>query len=407
MEDQTGQPVGAADLVKLVHLVRQALWGEGERPEIRVEGVDADGLMQIAIIGPDVTYRVRAPDVSALAALAGPRQQPSRELGRDKLPYAPRTAPALGEREVPVNGEPAFAVLGGAEAQEVSTIHVYRGRTFAAACFTTRGPTQKGQGMEYKPFNEDAVVIGGHAPASGGIEICSVGAFDQAGGEGAVADAHGAASGAAARAFHAAVLQIHGGADPIETLRHATGKAGDAVRAFGVGAMTTFAGVVLVAKGEGDGRTREAFVATVGDSRAILFDRQGRVKQKTTLHNLGSAITSGVVKDIPVELALQFAGVLMRGVGGEDDAPDIAHWTVEPGDRIVVETDGLGDARELEAMPQGVWHADRCAEDQGRILAHVAGAAEAVKVLVGYALDQMADQYGKPDNIGVAVADVL
>jgi hypothetical protein len=45
--------------------------------------------------------------------------------------------------------------------------------------------------------------------------------------------------------------------------------------------------------------------------------------------------------------------------------------------------------------------------DQGRVVAKASSAAEAVRSLVGYALDQMADHYGKPDNIGVVVVDVL
>jgi hypothetical protein len=89
--DTEGEPLGGEDLVKLVQLVRRALWGEGERPEIRVEGVDASGLMSISIISPEVVYRIKAPDLSALVALAGPRQQPPREPDRSRWCWRART----------------------------------------------------------------------------------------------------------------------------------------------------------------------------------------------------------------------------------------------------------------------------------------------------------------------------
>ena len=75
------------------------------------------------------------------------------------------------------------------------------------------------------------------------------------------------------------------------------------------------------------------------------------------------------------------------------------------GDTLVVQTDGVGDSHEFEQTPTGTWHADRCAEEQARVLKDAKTASDAVVALVGYALDQMANGYGKPDNIGVAVVD--
>jgi serine/threonine protein phosphatase PrpC len=401
-----GEPLGGEDLVKLVQLVRRALWGEGDRPEIRVEGVDASGLMSISIVSPEVVYRIKAPDLSALVALAGPRQQPPRALTPEKLPYVPRTAPAVPTKDVTVGIGPSSVVLAGGDAQEVNAIHAVKGAHFRAAVHTTRGPTVERQNMEYKPFNEDAVVM--RHRAEGGAEapeILAVGAFDQAGGEGAVEGAHGAASDAAARSFDEAVARIEAGADPEQTLIEAALQAGERVRALGVGAMTTFAAAVLIARRRTDAIHLEAHIATVGDTRILLVDVNGNVKERTRLHNLGASITAGTVTDVPREMALQFAGVLTRGVGGDDDAPDVCKWSLAPGDRLVVATDGLGDARELEQMPPGVWHADQCAEDQARVVSKASSPAEAVRSLVGYALDQMADHYGKPDNIAVAVAE--
>jgi serine/threonine protein phosphatase PrpC len=409
VSDLEGQSLGGNDLVKLVQLVRQALWGpEGNRPEIRVEGTDENGLLSIAIVSGDVAYRVHAPDVQALVALAGPRRQTPRELGPDRLPYVPRTGPTLEVREASLNHEPLSYVLAGPTAQEVDAIHGTRGRAFAGAAYTSRGPTRERQGTEYKAFNEDAVVLRARSRVGTDVEeLIAVGAFDQAGGEGAVEDSHGAASAAAATSFDEAVARIEAGVDPAQALSEATQRAGDRVRALGVGAMTTFAGAVIMGRKTPSGVQAEAYIATVGDSRALLVSHDGTVKERTKLHNLGSAICSGQVTDVPKELALQFAGVLLRGVGGDDDSPEIYRWLLEPGDFLIVGTDGLGDARELEDHPVGVWHADRCADDMGKLMAHVSSPGHAVAVLAGYALDQMADQHGKPDNLGISVAQVL
>jgi serine/threonine protein phosphatase PrpC len=177
----------------------------------------------------------------------------------------------------------------------------------------------------------------------------------------------------------------------------------DRVQSLGVGAITTFAGAVVVAQGD----AYDAYVAIAGDSRALLFDRNGRLREKTVLHNLGVAVAKGEVEDFPPIMALRFAGVLTRSIGGMPELPDVYTWRLEPGDRLVLESDGVGDAHELEQMPPGVWHADRCAEEQGKVVGHAGGAAECVKSLFGYALDQMADGYGKPDNVSVAVIEVL
>ncbi|MBA2320196.1 MAG: SpoIIE family protein phosphatase, partial [Deltaproteobacteria bacterium] len=105
-------------------------------------------------------------------------------------------------------------------------------------------------------------------------------------------------------------------------------------------------------------------------------------------------------------MAIQFASGLSRGLGGDDASPDLDVWELEPGDRVVAGSDGLGDAREGEEMPTGTWHADRCAVHVAKILGGTHEVAQSVETLVGYALDQAASGHGKPDNIAVVVLAV-
>ena len=74
--------------------------------------------------------------------------------------------------------------------------------------------------------------------------------------------------------------RIEDGADPNDALARACQKAGDDVRALGVGAMTTFAGAVFIARKQGDGTVSEAYIATQGDSRALLMTRDGKITVK-------------------------------------------------------------------------------------------------------------------------------
>ena len=169
--------------------------------------------------------------------------------------------------------------------------------------------------------------------------------------------------------------------------------------------MSTAAGAVVISRPGSP--TCEAHIVTLGDSRILLVDKEGHLKKMTVLHNLGARISAGLEPEAPPEVALNYANALTRGIGSPEETPDQGMWTLEPGDRLVAATDGLGDARENEDMPPGVWHADRCAEDQARLVHASDSVGVAVASLVAYALDQMADFRGKPDNIGVAVLEVL
>lgn len=403
-------------LEQILSVVRRALWGGGNvAPEapgepsgrLWVEGNDEAGMLVVGVEVDQAVYHLRVPDMATLAALAGPMLQPGREAAAEQAPLSPKTAPTLPVHEHVVGaGELASFVQAGEAAQAMEAIELVRGPSATAAIYTCRGPTHEAQGVEYKPFNEDAVALRYHAgdPATGAPEVIGLGAFDQAGGEGSVMGATGAASAEAAKAFDEAIKRIAEGGEPEEALLDAVRQASAGVRALGVGAVSTLAGAVVSIVRQPDGAlSRKAHVVAVGDSRVLLVGKDGVVKQRTKLHNFGAIVAAGEVADIPSCLALRFASVLSRGLGTDDDSGDLACWEVEPGDRLVVETDGVGDAREFEQMPAGVWHAERCAEDQGRVVRHHGSAAEAVAALVGYALDQMADRYGKPDNIGLGV----
>lgn len=394
---------GAA-LNDAIRALRRAAWSEGADGKISVDGTDDQGFLVVRVQTPEATFQLRVPDVQTLSALVGPPLRTERPLDGLALPFQPQTAPVVQvlSREV---GPGVSFVRAGDTAQQVEGIDLITLSRLRGAAFTSRGPTLEAQGVEYKPFNEDAVVLRAR-PASVHGQMMAVGVFDQAGGEGSVEDQHGAASAAAARCFDEAIARIEEGAPPEEALREAVQRASEAVRSLEVGAVSTFAAALVIVPAD-PARPPRAYVANVGDSRVICVGADGTVRNKTRLHNMGAAVAAGEMPEIPPPFALQFASGLSRGLGTEDVEPDLHEWTLQPGDRIIAETDGVGDARELEEMPLGVWHADRSADDQARVLQHVPSAGEAVKMLVGYALDQVAAHYGKPDNIAVGVIEVL
>jgi protein phosphatase len=376
--------------------LRRAVWSGGKEGKAWVSGQDEEGLYVVQVETPAGGYSIRLPDVRMVDALVGPPLKESRlEI---PVPYSPHTGKAPGRVDHPV-ADRLSMLLAGAAAQRMSAVERISGKRITLAGFTCRGPTKADQGLEYKPFNEDGLLLHLVVRADG-AEVAILGAFDQAGGEGRVENAHGAASEAAARAIQDAAAELEAGTDPVATLEKATEKADDAVHALGVGAVSTLAVAVVIAPAEGPAKV---WVAVVGDSRVIQVSPDGTAKQSSELHNLGSQVAAGRSPGIHPAFALQFAGGLSRGLGGDDARPDVVTWELEPGDRLVVCTDGLGDARELEEMPLGVWHADRTADHVARITAAVDDPADATAALVGFALDNAADGYGKPDNIAVGV----
>ena len=250
--------IETTELTELIRLLRRAVHGPAAGlpaasiPEIRVEGPESDGLVQVAVIDreTDRVFRLRVPDVNSLIALAGPSLRATRDLPASALPFLSRTAKPLSLQVLSAGDTVSATLLAGPTAQAAPGIVSCSGSRMQVAGYTCRGPTLAAQGMEYKAFNEDAVVLRVRRgdTAAKLPEVAAIGAFDQAGGEGQVADRPGAASELAAQAFSEAVAQIERGEEPQAALRNAIIKAGRDVLALGVGAVTTFAGAVVVAK---------------------------------------------------------------------------------------------------------------------------------------------------------------
>lgn len=375
--------------------LRRAVWSGGREGRAWIAGEDEEGQVVVQVESPAGAYTLRLPDARLVDALVGP---PLKEIRTSlPLPYRPRTARPLPVAAAPVAAS-VMLVRAGEAAQRMSAVDRIDGDRLCLAGYTCRGPTKADQGLDYKPYNEDGMLL--HwMQRDDGSEIAILGAFDQAGGEGRVDDRHGAASQAAAQAIESFAHRF-AAEDPPTVLAEAVAAADDAVNALEVGAVSTLAVAVVVTRPD---HSAVAHVATVGDSRVVHLGPAGGLQNASVLHNLGAQVAVGKADGIHPAFALQFAGGLSRGLGGEDARPEIASWVLAPGDRLVVASDGLGDARELEEMPLGTWHADLCSEHVAQIAAAAADPAEAVHALVGYALDQAAEGYGKPDNIAVTV----
>jgi serine/threonine protein phosphatase PrpC len=373
--------------------LRRAVWSEGREGRAWVAGKEPDGQLLVQIEADGTAWSMKVPDMRILEGLIGPQLQPTRD--EIDLPYRVKTLPALDRI---THDASAAVLLGGATAQDRTAVESASAGRLAVAAYTCRGPTRANQGIEYKSFNEDALTfrLGRRAD---GATVAVIGAFDQAGGEGRIEESPGAASEAAARAVYDAFPRLLAGEEPRAVLEAASTAADDAVRDLGVGAVCTFAVAVVI----DDGTRARAVTAIVGDSRILRVSRDGRLAAATPLHNLGAQVSAGLAPGVHPAMAIQFASGLSRGLGGDDASPDLEEWDLEPGDRLVAGTDGLGDAREGEEMPTGTWHADRCAEHVAKILGASHEVASTAETLVGYALDQTAEGYGKPDNIAVVV----
>ncbi|MEQ7126982.1 protein phosphatase 2C domain-containing protein [Actinopolymorpha sp. B11F2] len=132
-----------------------------------------------------------------------------------------------------------------------------------------------------------------------------------------------------------------------------------------------------------------ANVAHIGDSRAYHF-RAGRLRMITRDHTfVQSLIDEG---RITLEEAEHHPhrSLIMRALEGRQDArPDLDRLELEPGDRLLVCSDGLDNAAVKD---------DAIAD----VLRRSAGPQEAADALIALALDQ-----GSPDNVTCVVADVV
>ena len=378
--------------------LRHAVWSDGKDARAFVAGQDPSGLLIVRIETKSAEFTLKVPDISMLQALIGPQCAPPRDA--IPLPYTSRTFVTPRITVHPV-AHSAVVLLAGPKAQNNDAIEALRLERLSVAGFTCRGPTLAAQGLEYKAYNEDSLVLRASI-VSGDRQAVAIGAFDQAGGEGSKDGEPGSGSEAAAKAFAAAIHEIEEGHDPEDVLRDAATLGDAAVRRLGVGAVTTLAVAVVVADKNG----ATAYVLNCGDSRVIHAAADGTMRHATVLHNMGFRVSRGEHVEIPRALALHFAAGRTRGLGAEDYTPDYYEWKLAPGDRLIVATDGIGDCHELEEMPIGEWHAEQCAEQISRIAASAPSDTDAVASLAGYALDQASDRRGKPDNIAVGVITV-
>lgn len=145
------------------------------------------------------------------------------------------------------------------------------------------------------------------------------------------------------------------------------------------GMATTAAAVLLGAEAP--------VVAHVGDSRIYLW-RGGRLRQVTQDHSwVSEQIRAGVLTESDARRH-PWRNVVTRALaGGEDPEVDVAEIALEPGDRLLICSDGLS----------GVVAADRIEKTVG----DAAPLAEICQALI-----DAANEAGGPDNITVAMLQI-
>jgi len=144
--------------------------------------------------------------------------------------------------------------------------------------------------------------------------------------------------------------------------------------------MATTAAAVLTSHGT-------PVVAHVGDSRVYLW-RGGDLQQVTQDHSwVGEQVRAGVLSDADARRH-PWRNVVTRAIsGGEDPEVDIAEIALEPGDRLIICTDGLSGVLTREQLQK------------------IAGDGDDLEA-VCRALIDAANQAGGPDNITVAMLKV-
>lgn len=130
----------------------------------------------------------------------------------------------------------------------------------------------------------------------------------------------------------------------------------------------------------------DAVVAHAGDSRAYLF-REGHLRQLTRDHTLAEEMQDD---GVPAEIARPYRHILTNSFGAQvDDVQiDIGHVALEPGDRLLVCSDGL-----TSMVPDA---------EIAACLAAVTGAQAACDELISLALG-----HGGRDNVTVVLGELL
>lgn len=275
-------------------------------------------------------------------------------FGALKAPEEERQAALSGsviEHVSSILTAPTF-ICGGRQTKGALPV---RTSDFDAAIYSSRG-------RGYARYNED----GGELFADEQGRIYA-GVFDQAGGLGGVVRGEGSQL-AALRVFRA-FRKIATGKDEdaAQVIYDEVMSAHDELISRRQGEVTT--AVVAVA---GDGKL---ILLNSGDSGALHFDKNGNFKVRTEMHE----------HDEPFA-----AGCLTHAVGltPEGAAPDAYEWTCEPGDWLLLCSDGL-----LDAGLDG--------KQIGTILVDAESAEDALNTLCKKILRMMTTLRAKPDNLTV------
>lgn len=255
------------------------------------------------------------------------------------------------ERLASPRSAPTF-VTGGRQTKGALPVRTER---FDAAIYSSRG-------RGYARYNEDGAQL--FCDERGRVYA---GVFDQAGGLGGVVRGEGSQLAAMRvfRAFHK--IATSSDVDAAQAIYDEVMTAHDELLARKQGEVTT--AIIAVA---GDGRL---VLVNSGDSGALHFDKQGRFKVRTEMHE----------HDEPFA-----AGCLTHAVGlmPEGAAPDAYEWEYEPGDWLLLCSDGMLDA-------------GLSAEELGGILVEAESAEDALNKLCKKILRLMTTLRAKPDNLSV------
>lgn len=222
------------------------------------------------------------------------------------------------------------------------------------------------KGVGYKDVNEDGGAL--FRDEAGSLYL---GVFDQAGGMGLTSRERGAASAIAARVFfeHAKGIAVRNETDIAGALRTAALTAHHEIRKRGHEEATTFiAGRIT---------KDEAVFLCVGDSGAMHFRSDGRHVQSTEKHRLPPPLPQNILTDA-------------LGQTGGEPTTDAYRWDLQPGDRIVIGSDGLLDASFTN-------------EDFGEILVAQPDPVDATRDLRAQVYQQMGERRAKSDNVTIIV----
>ncbi len=279
-------------------------------------------------------------------------------LGEVKAPEAERQAAlAAGALETLSSPEVPTFLAGGRECRGALPLVT---PVLDAAVYSSRG-------RGYANYNEDAAAL--YKDQAGNLFGC---VLDQAGGLGG--EVRGQGSEVACRRLFEAFQQIAasgGGVDPLPELKRAFDEAHKALVDRAQGEVSTAVAACV--------RPNVAYLMNSGDSAALHFDSAGKKKQGTELH---------VLEGLHQGYLTHALGLAPEGPNPEDYV-----WTLEPGDWLVLATDGLLDA-ELDAATFA------------RQLVQAKSAEHAVNRLASLVLRRMSTLRAKPDNLTLVVVRV-